>query len=356
MSIAQPLATAFPWGGLGQRLNRNGYRGQQLALVEAEWERPKGMALLEDLERGTSECSKAQMIKTTSTSAMATAVFMTAAMTLASPSRAEDAQAAKPGNQSELRICAAANEEPFSSSKNAGFENRIASAVAEEMGRTPTFVWFEKAGIYLVRDQLETKACDVVLGIDTGDDRVLISKPYFRAPYVFLQRQNSPLDIKNWDSPDIKKAGKIGFEQDTPAQLMLEDLELFSPNFNYMKSLTGFKSRRNQYIRVEPTLIVGDVAEGKADLAIVFAPEIARYVKARASDLKMTVIPEVFKRSDGKDIPFHYDQAMGVRKGDAKLLDEINAALEKARPKIEGILKEEGIPVVQAGLPEGRAG
>ena len=47
-----------------------------------------------------------------------------------------------------------------------------------------------------------------------------------------------------------------------------------------MKSLTGFKSKRNQYVRVPPTRIVGDVADGKADFAIVFAPEVARYVKA----------------------------------------------------------------------------
>jgi mxaJ protein len=137
---------------------------------------------------------------------------------------------------------------------------------------------------------------------------------------------------------------------------MLEDLYFFGANFNYMKSLTDFKSRRNQYVRIEPTRMVGEVANGTADLAIVFAPEVARYVKEKASDLKMTVIPATFKRSDGKEIPFHYDQAIGVRKDDAKLLEEINAALDKARPRIEGILKEEGIPLVQAGLPEGRAG
>ena len=42
-------------------------------------------------------------------------------------------QAAQAADPNALRICAAANEEPFSSSTNAGFENRIASAVAEEL-------------------------------------------------------------------------------------------------------------------------------------------------------------------------------------------------------------------------------
>jgi mxaJ protein len=269
---------------------------------------------------------------------------------------AETQKAVPAGNPSDLRICAAANEEPFSSSKNPGFENRIAAAVAEAMGRTAQFVWHERPGIYLVRDQLDTKACDIVMGIDTGDERVLTTKPYFRAPYVFVQRQNSPLDIKSWDSPDILKAGKIGFDQDTPAQIMLQDLHLYGANFNYMKSLTDFKSRRNQYVRIEPTRMVGEVANGTADIAIVFAPEVARYVKEKASELKMTVIPKTFKRSDGVEVTFHYDQAIGVRKDDVKLRDEIDAALDKARSRIEAILKDEGIPLVQAGMPEGRAG
>jgi mxaJ protein len=88
----------------------------------------------------------------------------------------------------------------------------------------------------------------------------------------------------------------------------------------------------------------------------VFAPEVARYVKEKASELKMTVIPKTFKRSDGVEVTFHYDQAIGVRKDDVKLRDEIDAALDKARSRIEAILKDEGIPLVQAGMPEGRAG
>ena len=57
-----------------------------------------------------------------------------------------------------------------------------------------------------MRDQLDKKSCDVVIGLDTGDERVLTSKPYYRAPYVFIQRKNSKLDITSWDSPDLKKA------------------------------------------------------------------------------------------------------------------------------------------------------
>ncbi len=148
------------------------------------------------------------------------------------------------------------------------------------MDRKAKFVWTDKPAIYLVRDQLDKKNCDVVIGLDTGDERVLTSKPYYRAPYVFILRADSKLDITSWDSEDLKKAERIGMAQDSPAQVMLEKLGLFNRNFNYMKSLIGFKSKRNQYVRVPPDRLVGDVADGKADFAVGFAPEVARYAKA----------------------------------------------------------------------------
>lgn len=262
-------------------------------------------------------------------------------------------QAADP---SILRVCASEVEVPYSNRDGEGFENKLAKVLANAMGRKAKFVWTDKPAIYLVRDQLDKKNCDVVIGLDTGDERVLTSKPYYRAPYVFVMRKDSPLDITSWDSPDLLKATKIGMTQDSPAQVMLEKLGLFNANFNYMKSLIGFKSKRNQYVRVDPQRYVEDVASGKADLAAVFAPEVARYAKQREG-VKLVVIPDNATRADGQHIPFHFDQSIGVRKDDKELLNEVNAALEKARPEIETILKEEGIPLDEiAKTPEGRAG
>jgi mxaJ protein len=246
-----------------------------------------------------------------------------------------------------LRICAAANEAPYSMHNGDGFENRIAEVVAKAMGRKAEFVWYERPAIYLVRDQLNPKACDVVMGVDTGDERVLTTKPYYRAPYVFVERTDSPLQITSWDSPDLRKAAKIAFAPGTPAETMMTKLKLYGANFNYVKSLTNFKSPRNQYVRIDPERMVGDVASGKADLAVTFAPEVSRYVKSSNNKVKMVVIPDNNVRDDGEKVPFHFDQSIGVRKDDAKLLGELNQALEKAAPQIEAILVEEGIPLEQ---------
>lgn len=244
-----------------------------------------------------------------------------------------------------LRICASANELPMSRNDGSGFENKIATAIAEAMGRTAKFVWFEKESIYLVRDQLDVKACDVVMGVDTGDPRVLTTKAYYRAPYVFILRKDSPLNVSGWDSPDLAKAAKIGFTPGSPPQVMMEKLGLFQDNFNYMHSLSNFKDKRNKFTRVPPDRMVAEVADGTADVAVNFAPEVARYVKDKGN-VKMVTIPDNNVRDDGEKVPHHFDQSLGVRSDAAELQAELNAALEKARGKIDEILKEEGIPLL----------
>jgi mxaJ protein len=246
-----------------------------------------------------------------------------------------------------LRVCAGANDAPYSTSKEDGFENRIAKLLGEAMDRKVEFFWEEKPAIYVVRDQLEKGNCDVVIGVDANDQRLATSKPYYRAPYVFVERADSPLDITSFESPDLRKAENIGYVPGTPPEVMMVQLGLYSKNFNYVKSLTNFKSPRNQYIRIDPARMVNEVADGKADLAIIFAPEAARYVKEKDGKLKMVVVPDENARVDGEKVPFHFDQSVGVRKDDEKLLKEINAALEKVGPEIKEILEEEGIPLQQ---------
>ncbi|HEX2842553.1 methanol oxidation system protein MoxJ [Hyphomicrobium sp.] len=274
--------------------------------------------------------------------------FALVAAALAGPAvAAEDDNAA--ANANVLRICAAADELPYSNRDGSGFENKIASALAETMGRKPLFVWFSRPGIYIVRDQLEMKMCDVVMGLDTGDPRVATTKPYYRAPYVFIQRKDTKLDIKDWNSPDLAKATKIGFTPGSPGQIMLEKIGLFREHFNYMHSLTNFQDKRNKFTRIPPQRMVNEVADATAEVAVNFAPDVARYAKASGS-VTLTIIPDNNTRSDGEKVPHHFDQSIGVRKDDTALLSALDLALDKAKPKIEEILKDEGIPLV-AGLP-----
>jgi mxaJ protein len=247
-----------------------------------------------------------------------------------------------PNDETKLRVCAAANELPFSSKDQTGFENKIAKVVAKAMGREPVFVFADKPAIYLVRDWLDKQRCDVVIGLDHGDQRVLTTKPYYRAGYVFVTRKDRKLDIDSWEDPAIQSLGHIVVEFGSPSEVMLKEIGRYTDNMAYLYSLVGFRSPRNQYTQIPPQKILSEVDSGAADLAAAFAPDVARYVKDNAA-LKMTPIRDDTERN-GERIAQQYDQSMGVRLGDEKLLATLDAALTRAAPEISEILRLEGIP------------
>lgn len=260
---------------------------------------------------------------------------------LAAPASAQD------GSQAELRICAAENEAPFSTKDGTGFENRIATIVAETMGRKPVFVYSSRPAIYLVRDYLDENKCDVVMGLDEGDERVLTTEPYYRTGYVFVTRADKNFDVKAWDDDRLAELTNIAVPLGSPPVEMLKAIGKYETNMNYMFSLVDFKQPRNQYVRVEPSRMVNEVAQGEADAAIAFGAEVARYVKASVVPLRMDFVPEdTVPDHQGNTIEFNYSESMAVRKDDTQLHAELNEALAKAQPRITELLEQEGIPLL----------
>lgn len=245
-----------------------------------------------------------------------------------------------------LRICASTKEAPYSAADGSGFENRIAVKLAEAMGREPKFVFSDKFAIYIVRDLLETGECDVVLGIDAGDERLLTSAPIYRTGYVMVSRADLEFTSSNWQDLKDTKFSRFAIRFYSPAETILKYTGKWEDNAAYLYGLINFKSNRNTYNQVEASKLVSEVTDGEADLAIAFAPDVARYVKASKVPVRMTMIENPITRSDGKVMPLQFDQAIGVRKDSKALLDEIDAAIPKIRGDIDQILADEGIPLL----------
>lgn len=250
------------------------------------------------------------------------------------------------GSEAAIRICAAQNDLPYSDRARTGFENKIAEVLAAQMQKPLEFVWAEKDAIYMVRDYLDQGLCDVIVGLDAGDPRVLTTKPYYRSGYVFIYRKDRGLSIRDWSSPDLRKLHRFAIIPGTPAEAMLKVIGKFEENFNYMHSLVDFKSRRNQYVRFDPQRLVSEVVDGKADIAILWGPLAARYVKQARVPLEMAVISDDYVREDGQKVAHHFDQSLGVRKDGHALLGDLDRALERAASKITVILNAEGIPLL----------
>lgn len=260
------------------------------------------------------------------------------------------ARAAEP-----LRVCAAENELPYSDKDGKGYENRLADLIGQELGRPVENVWWQDPR-YFVRDLLDRGLCDVVMGVDTDDPRLLTSAPYFRTGYVFVYRKEKGVKVTDYDSERLRTAKQIAFMPDTPAETMLKKIGRYHDQFNYLQSLVGFKARRNQYVRYDPEKLVNEVASGHADLAILWGPQAGRYVKSAGKPLEMRLIPDHQTRSDGEQVPHHYSTSIGVRKGGEALLAEIDRALKKKAGAIQALLKEEGIPLVEMGGNKHAAG
>ncbi|HXW71163.1 MAG TPA: methanol oxidation system protein MoxJ [Methylocella sp.] len=273
----------------------------------------------------------------------ATIVFCCSAF--GAPVQPVDAPVAPKDGQS-LRICASKKEPPFSIEDGTGYENKIAIALAEAVNRKPQFVWSDRPAIYLVRDFLDKKLCDVVIGLDTGDPRVLTSRPYFRSAYVFVTRADHNLSLHSWSDPILKNLGHIALTFGSPSELMLKELGLYEDDMAYLYSLVNFRSPRNEYTQVAPTRLISEVVGGNADLAVAFAPEIARYVKSSTVPLTMALIDDDAVRAGGEKIAQRYDQSIGVRRDDEALLNELNEGLVRAKPRIDEILASEAIPLL----------
>ncbi len=249
-------------------------------------------------------------------------------------------------DQPSLKVCSAENEMPYSNTAGEGFENKLAQFIAQQLGRKlETVAWTDPR--YFIRDFVDKGLCDVVMGVDSGDPRLYTTVPYYRSGYVFISREKDELDLQNWDSETLKKAQRIAFMPGTPAEVMLRAIGRYNDMFNYQQELVGFKSKRNQYVKYENDKLVNEVASGKAELAVLWGPAAARYVKASTTPLTMTVIPDNNKRADGEKVGFHYSTSIGVRKGEVALLEQLNKLIKEQRDEIGELLEAEGIPLLE---------
>ncbi|WP_323010710.1 methanol oxidation system protein MoxJ [Paracoccus sp. (in: a-proteobacteria)] len=260
-----------------------------------------------------------------------------AALTFTSPALADTTS---------LRVCASTKDAPFSQADGTGFENRIAQVLADEMGARLELVMLEKEAIYLVRDGIDKDLCDVLVGVDADDPRLLTSNPYYRSGYAFITRQDRNFEGDKWQDVDQDGFNTFAYRLHSPAETILKYTGRYEYNLIYQASLTNFEDRRNKYTQVEASRVVSEVSDGGADLAIVFAPEAARYVRDSRVPLRMTLITNEIERSDGVIIPLQYSQSVGVSKTHPELLEPIEQALQSGSKKIEAILADEGIPLL----------
>jgi len=242
-----------------------------------------------------------------------------------------------------LRICADPNNLPFSNQRLEGFENKIADLLAQDLGERVEYTWWaQRRGFF--RNTLKAGMCDVVMGVPSGFEMALTTKPYYRSTYVFLSRKDRHLEVKSFDDPSLRKL-RIGVQMIGDDQSNAPPAHALTRR-NIIQNVKGYTLYGDYRQDNPPARIVDAVAKGDIDLAIVWGP-LAGYF-AKQSRVPMDLVP-VSPQIDQPFLPFVFDIAMGVRRGDQDLRDQLEQFLEKRRPEIERILAEYRVPTVGGG-------
>jgi mxaJ protein len=240
-----------------------------------------------------------------------------------------------------LRVCADPNNLPFSNDRGEGFENRIAEMLATDRHARVEYTWWAQRRGF-IRNTLSAWACDVVMGMPTGTDVALTTRPYYRSSYVFVSRADRGLRLGSLDDPRLQRL-RIG------VQMIGDDFANTPP----AHALAARGLRQNvvgypvygDYSRPHPlSPIVDAVADGTIDTAVVWGPEAGYF--ARQAAVAMTIAP-VTPPGD-RSLPFAFDISMAVRKRDLKLRNELNDFLARRGADIDRILSAFGVPRADA--------
>ncbi|HWK37734.1 MAG TPA: substrate-binding domain-containing protein [Hyphomicrobium sp.] len=245
--------------------------------------------------------------------------------------------AASPVTAREMRVCADPNNLPFSKQDGSGFENKIADIIADELGATVTYTWFAQRRGFL-RNTLNAGVCDVVIGYPRNYQILRSTRPYYRSSYVFVQRAGEK-QIAGYDDPALRQM-QIG------VQLIGDDGANTPPVAALAKR--GMTANVHGYpvygdYRTDAPLapIVDAVSNGTIDVAIVWGPTAGYFARREKTRLKLT--PILFD-STLLSQPMTFDIAVGVRKNEIALSDEIDRALRNRRNDVDAVLQSYGVP------------
>lgn len=230
----------------------------------------------------------------------------------------------------QLRVCADGNNLPFTNEEGEGFENRIAELMADDLGLSLDYVWAPQV-MGFVRNTLELRVCDVIIGVAAGYGFVQNTNDYYRSVYSLVVPQDSPLEVTSLDDAALK-GRHIGVVSETPPFVALRRAGA---------SVKGYVLQTDTRVRTPARNAVEDVASGVTEGAALWGP-IAGYYAAR-QDPPLKVIPLV---DDTTDARLAYRITMGVRHGEPHWKDTINDFIDRRQDDINAILVDYNVPLL----------
>jgi mxaJ protein len=247
------------------------------------------------------------------------------------------------GADGRLRVCADPNNLPFTDARGAGFENANARVLARDLGTTVDYTWRPQRRGFL-RETLDARACDVVMGLPAHMNGVRTTRPYYRSTYVFVSRAEAALALASLDDPRLRHL-RLGIPlvgddgASTPPGLALAARGLVS-------NVVGYSAYGDYSTESPPSQLIRGVARREVDVALAWGP-LAGYYATRQRE-RLVVHPIRPGRDDPRMV---FDIAVAVRRDDGARAARLQRALDRRRREVDAVLARFGVPRVDAPAP-----
>jgi quinoprotein dehydrogenase-associated probable ABC transporter substrate-binding protein len=241
------------------------------------------------------------------------------------------AQTAETVDHTALRVCADANNLPFSNDKGEGFENKIAELLAADLGIPVHYTWFPDT-VGFIRNTLSARKCDLIIGTVAGNNLVQNTNPYYRSSYAFIYRQDVH-PVTSIDDPALQ-ADSIGIVAGTPPATLLAQRGLLANLRSYQLLVdTRFNSPARD--------LSHDVATGAIDVGILWGPIAGYFAKQETPPL---VVAPLKAQQGPMQLDFRI--TMGMRPNEPEWKRTINTLIRKNQKEIDKILLDYGVPLL----------
>ncbi|MCP3024201.1 substrate-binding domain-containing protein [Cupriavidus basilensis] len=269
------------------------------------------------------------------------------AMMLAGALAALPAGAQAPPPDKLLRVCADPNSLPSSNQRGEGYENRIAQAMAKDMGKEVAYTFFPQR-MGFVRNTLRAKdpdtgawKCDLIVGVPKDYELTANTQPYMHSTYALVFRQRdalrgvaTPEDLLKLP-PEILGKLRFGIFSRAPSVDWLLRNKLF-------EQAVVYQQQSGDPDEVPGGVVERDLLADKIDIAILWGPIAGYLARQHAGAGEWVMVPF---RPDPQ-LKFDYEIAMGVRFGEKAWKDEVDRWIAGNQEKINAILASYRIPLV----------
>lgn len=236
-------------------------------------------------------------------------------------------------SSSALRVCADPANYPMSSRDEDGFENKLAEFVGAKLELPVQYTWYPMATGF-VRNTLNAKQCDLIIGYAQGHELVLNTNHYFTSVYTLIVPKDAEIaDVKTLADP-VLKGRKLGIIAGTPPSAHLARNGLIAK----AKAYNLVVDRRHESPAVD---MLDDLGAGEIDGAILWGPLGGPLVKSSYPDFK--VIPLVSEQTPPR---LFFRITMGVRLGEKVWQRNLNSLIRRNQDEINSLLADAGVPLV----------